>query len=97
MHVGNRTQELHHKGFHFSEQERSLHRFHKTFEIVLDVVHNDINFIHITSDHDFLEYVEKNSISTARPIVLLQLCSTRTAAAPEHEDDRDMKHEFPFY
>lgn len=43
------AQQLDHQGLHLPWQERLLYGFHEAFEIVLLIVHHDVNILHVAA------------------------------------------------
>lgn len=37
-------------------QERLLHGFHQTLQVMFDIVHDNVDLVHIASNNYFLEY-----------------------------------------
>jgi len=50
----NASQQLHQQRLDLANAERLLHRLHESLHVVLDVVHDDVDLVHVAADHYLL-------------------------------------------
>ena len=44
-----------------THQKRLLHGFNKTFQVMFNIVHNNVDFIHVTSHNNLLKMKDKSN------------------------------------
>lgn len=77
MQEGDRAQQLQHQGLHFAQLKFGFHAFHQRFQVVVQVLHHDVDLVDVRTDHDLLHVHDVLVSRLQQQIDLTQRCDRK--------------------